>query len=573
MSELISDCIGPFVLEALGQSYVCNHVNISFAINKITTASVVIGVGKGLVNTDVDQKVDDLLQEVNIRQQGKGDDLFVPCDIYEVNDASGARTLVFHGIIVSGSVMLKTAGSALKSIKFDCMAEVARLGAKPLAEYQHTCGSYLINNILGERGYYQPIERADGFSVQGRQDIQALVQRFETGLNGKDIATKLSTLADAVILTQTFALDSIDVAEEKKEEQQKQRKEEVQKLVGNYFKVKDYIFCDYVLNESVLLNQETDKWLNVNLCEELVESLSSTSIFEAFLQILPSTSYMLNLVPRFGDGFKMEIKPSDAWNVTNPIKVSWRMVSEINTVYQPVAHLNDPNVFVVNYSDAIAMQNGDNSGNVPESTMNGVYTPDKDLQEYCLQYFNEVNGNLDEAAKNAAMAAVMGKDKQYKVKVYPAPEWLNYAYRSKTDLIKSSYEFHTSKTEGDIPVRANVVDRAAAERIACEIAKALFVHLHGFADTATVQLIPALRFGRSGVGTLENRLGDAMDIEDQSDESKPLNIRGILTALTFQYYSGQSGSASYTATLSRVRPLNKDEERIECPLYKKVNKR
>ena len=568
MSELQSDNIGPFILEALGKSYVCNHVVISFAINKLSTASVVIGVGKGLADLSVDQQVDDLLKEVNDRQQGKGDDLFVPCDIYEVNDNSGAKQLVFRGIIVSGSVMMKTAGSSLKSVKFDCMVNAARLGTKPLAEYQQTCGSYLINNLLGERGYYQPAERADGFSIQGKQDVQALVQRFAEGLNNKDIATKIATLVDAVILTQSFAMDSLDIVEEKEEERdekwKRQWRENANKVVGNYFKVLDYIFCDYVLDDSVVKNQETDKWLNESLCEDLVDSLGSTSIFDALLQTLPSTSYMLNLV---------EIKPSEAWDVKNPIKVDWRMVSEINTMYQPVSHLNDPNVFVVNYSDAMAMQNGSNEGNVPETTMNGVYTPDPDLQEYCLQYFNERNGRLDQAAKNAAMEVVMSQDKKYKVKVYPAPEWLNYAYRSKVDLIKSSYEFHTSKNEGDIPVRANVVDRSAAEEIACAIAKALYVHLHGFADSATVQLLPSLRFGRMGIGTLENRLGDAMDIEDPSDTAKSLNIRGILTALTFQYYSGQSGSASYTVTLSRVRPLNKDEERISCPLYKKVQRR
>lgn len=571
MSEITTDRVGPFILEALGKSYVCNHVNISFAVNKITTASVVIGVGKGLADLTVDQQVEELLQEVNTRQQGKGDDMFVPCDIYEVVEYSGAKTLVFRGIIVSGSVMLKTAGSALKSVKFDCMANVARLGSKPLAEYQNTCGSYLINNILGSRGYYRPVERADGYSTQNERDSQALVARFSDGLAHKDIATKVATLIDAVILTNCFAIDSIDIAEEK--EKDKKSEDKLGKLVGNYFKVKDYLFCDYVLDESAILNSETDTKFNESLCEDLLDSLGSTSIFEALLQILPSTSYMLNIVPRFGGDFKMEIKPSEAWDVKDPIKVSWKMVSEINTMYQPVAHLNDPNVFVVNYSDALAMQNGTTSGEMAESTMNGVYTPDKDLQEYCLQQFNERNGKLDEAAKNAAMAAVLSKDKQYKVKIYPAPEWLNYAYLSNADLIQSSYELHTPKNENDIPERAREVNRNAAEDVACNIAKALYVHLHGFSDSATVQLLPSLRFGRSGLGTLENRLGDAMDIEDASDTAKSLNIRGILTALTFQYYSGQAGSASYTVTLSRVRPLDKDEPRISCPLYKKVNSR
>lgn len=572
MSELNTDSIGPFILSALGKTYVCNHVSISFAINRISTASVVIGVGKGLGDLEVDQQVDDLLQEVNARQQGKGDEQVVPCDIYEVLTATNATQLVFRGIIVSGAIMLKTAGSSLKSVKFDCMTNVARLGISPLASYQNTAGSYLINHIMGQHGYYQPVMRADGFTVQGKVDVKALVTRFQSGLQDKDIATRISTLVDAVILMNNFAVDSIDIAEEKEKQKENQTKDQLKPLVGNYFGIKDYLFCDYKLNKDVILNEETDMWLSKSLCEDFLESLETTSIFESIIQTLPSTSYMLNLVPRFGGDFKMEIKPSEAWNVSDPIKVDWRMVSEINTTYQPAAHLNDPNVFVVNYSDALNMQNGSNDGNAFSSTMNGVYTPDPDLQEYCLQWLNEQNRRLDAAAKNAAMAAVTDKEKRYKVKIYPAPEWLNYAYTSQVDLLKSTYELRTRLNEGDTAdIKEEDVDRTAAQEVANNIAKALFVHLHGFSDSATVQLLPSLRFGRSGLGTLENRLGDAMDIEDSSDTAKSLNIRGILTALTFQYYSGQAGSASYTVTLSRVRPLDKDEPRIACPLYKKVN--
>ena len=68
-----------------------------------------------------------------------------------------------------------------------------------------------------------------------------------------------------------------------------------------------------------------------------------------------------------------------------------------------------------------------------------------------------------------------------------------------------------------------------------------------------------MRFGlNSDIGCLEDHIGSIVDI---------YGYRGMLQTVRYNYSSGKTTTGSYSITLSRVRRIDKNEEKIPCPLY------
>ena len=84
---------------------------------------------------------------------------------------------------------------------------------------------------------------------------------------------------------------------------------------------------------------------------------------------------MLDLLPRWdgeeNEDFRMEIRPSEAWNPSDPLTLKESDIIEIDSNYNPIACLNTPEVFIVNFSDAVEFA----MDNMPQGRigLNGVY--------------------------------------------------------------------------------------------------------------------------------------------------------------------------------------------------------
>jgi hypothetical protein len=112
-----------------------------------------------------------------------------------------------------------------------------------------------------------------------------------------------------------------------------------------------------------------------------------------------------------------------------------------------------------------------------------------------------------------------------------------------------------------------VRDYNAGREIADLIAKALYAHMHGASATAQIELLPDMRFGLKDDVFLEDYIGELINIIPTAKEDQQLAIRGMLEGIQFDYTAGQSSSCRYTIMLSRVRPYDKNEKAIKCPIY------
>ena len=165
----------------------------------------------------------------------------------------------------------------------------------------------------------------------------------------------------------------------------------------------------------------------------------------------------------------------------------------------------------------------------------------------------------------------------FKARFYSAPQWLYSAFfnigveqttkQRKAASAKELPELHTTTNDyKEAEELLPKIDKEKIRKLSDDLAKTLFNHIFGAGDTAVVTLLPTHRFKN-----LENRLGDVVDITFKNPTfftSSPLNLRGMLTGIVYEYTSGMAGYSRYRIRLSRVRPLDTDEDSIECPLYR-----
>jgi hypothetical protein len=281
------------------------------------------------------------------------------------------------------------------------------------------------------------------------------------------------------------------------------------------------------------------------------------------------TDVMLNLVPHFvlggsADDFRMELRPSEAWNAVNIITIPDTKVISCNTALNHLEHLSDPQALVVNYCEGVGSADpSEQSGKV--GNCYGVYSPVKKIEQWARRRYADASNDPE---KQTSIDAI--QKEMYKVRLYPAPQWMNWSYLSADPAGKAEDEkigendpANDNKAKAGSTTASEENNRIAAV-LADQIAKALYVHLHGSSDLATFELTPDLRFGLSKYGCLENHIGSIVDI---------YGYRGMLQTVRYTYNSGKTTTGSYAITLSRVRRINPNEEKIECPLYTKIAKR
>lgn len=568
MQQLYTAAIGTIIFRAnLGQShkeYVCSALSMNMRLNALPTASVVIGCGKsirdGNQSSAVDNSAEDILNYVT-QSVSKGTN-FIDCEIYEVyNDE---YDIIFKGCIIAASLVYKTGSTTIRAVRLECMNAACRLYCQPFSAYTNKCSADIVNTILSEiPDTDDNIANIDKYNMVRLSSLDPLdiCTELDNRLDHKDIATKIAYLVDAMAVLTQHTVNEINIASVD---------------LGNVLHISDYIKSDYKLNYSKLaLNNQTDFDFNMALCARLLGSLQVGSVMDSLLGAISSTDYLLTLVPTWADqGFTMLLKPSMAWESGISSTIYFSDIAEMNSSYAPLAHINDPEVFAVDFTPAIEFDDVDAMKGSPGSSMIGVYSTVPQFKEWASLRFSD---SSIEYQKRIELTKNM---MHYKWREFPAPVWMknsiivtdaddldnkgNKKDKQKDHIINRRTWKRESKRNKLDPV---VRDYNAGYNIADRIAQALYAHLHGASATAQVTLLPDMRFGFQDGVVLEQHIGELINVLPREASDKQLAMRGMIEGIQFEYNAGQSASCKYSMTLSRVRPYNPNEKAVPCPVY------
>ena len=414
MSEpvhLNSAKVGVIVFTANNKDYICSAFNMSMILNQIPTASVMIGCGYPIKNEakKQDNNAEDLYKVVQ-RNTSYEEASFIPCTVKEV--LPGKEIKVFVGVIVAASLVYKTSGMTVRAIRLDLMHPACQLQAQPITAYRNVCGSYIVKAMRRQVALAESlaaIVASTGMTRDPNKTWDMISGVLNKTIMQKDIVTRIACIIDAFILVASRMSDKTNPLSKAD--------------LGNIVGIKKYLRSAYTLDRENLkvANKITDEFFNKELGTFLIASVANSSIFESILTIIQSTEFMLMLAPRFADE-QLEIMPSKAWGASGKItQLSTADISSINSVFQPLRHINDPDTFIVTFRDAISMTG--NAGHVgdPGGDVVGAYSS---VPEVAEMFANRFNNQLSPASTEKLLKSMS----KYKWKVATAPQWLYSAF-------------------------------------------------------------------------------------------------------------------------------------------------
>lgn len=575
------------------KSYVCSSLSLNMRLNTLPIASVVVGGGTSIRNghkDHSDNNAENILEYV-MNARNNTPDSFINCSIVEVIKANGvsSETVLFKGCIVAASLVYKTGSTTMRAVRVECMNEACKLYAQPLSAYNNTVGSYIVDALTAKAGRNRMPTAKESVTTYGMNTVGALTTSYVRQITKeltqhKDIATKIAFLADAITLLSTKVVNTV-------------KPEEILRILrGGILKINKYIKSDYFINyqdltimdrneepgESAINNVTDDKFDN-SLCDQLLGSLRSSTVYDAILRTIMSTEFMLNLVPKWNaENHVVSIEPSHAWESKPAITISFSDIAEFNSTYKPFDHINDPEVLAANFSAAIPFAGSQGQDGTPSAIM-GAYSTNEEIAEWLKMRWSS------DASEDELRARLQGDTTYFKWFIYEAPSWLRTAFiipspvgKPKEDTNNAQSDIkdqrtnpkEESKTTQQVTNSETAIqyDFERARSIADKIAKALYTHICGESATAQLTLLPDMRFGGFGSDItdpvcIEDHIGEIMDILPSEDSDQHLAMRGMIESVQFNYSAGKAGSCSYTITLSRVRPLNQQADDVVCPLY------
>ena len=583
----------------LGMLYSCTSAEIVHTINDIPSANLIIGQGSPLSSSMstwyTNGNLSDLLNmstelrkvsERDVEQMDWGDGIdysaveaiyasggtrnlditwkkkempskLLRCSIYEADAKGTDLKAIFRGYIVNVLELSRAGDLSVRALRVQCMGIAAILHVAPLAGYRRTSGAAITNAAagLGEL----PTARAninigviDSKGALENTSDAAIANKFAQQLISSDILTRIAYIANTLVYMSEARAGN-------------QVYQELEEANDDLLHIRDCIFCQYMVSSAS--NETTQNYtLNANLsfnkflCGQLLQTLQSSSVLMSIGSVCTGTDVMMNMVPHFklggtADDFRMELKPSEAWDATDSITIPNTYVRSCNSTLNHLEHLNDPQVLIVNYSSGVGSTDPSQENGTPSSGCFGVYSPIEAVQKWAkIRY-----GIENKAEENRNM-----NQNVYRTRFYPAPKWLDWSYLSNMNTKASSLKQPAQVPANDDEAKAGKTtasqeNRKLASDQADAIAKALYAHLHGSSDVAAFDLTPDIRFGlNEDIGCLEDSIGRVVNIN---------GYRGMLQSVRYTYTSGKTTTGSYSITISRVRPYDEKEEPITCPLY------
>lgn len=549
--------IGTYSLHVGSNQYVCTSLSFSMAMDNIPSVRVTIGCGKSLKDAKGEMQDPENLLKTILAKHGAAYLDMLDCSIVESLkveslEAEKLTIPIFEGCIVAASPVYKAGAPTTRMISILVMNRACKLYTRPLSAYVSMNGSYLRASIVGNTRF--DIEAArlqakkDTALLTDRESINAMLNKLPASLEDAAVIDRVASIVDAIIDSESLS-DNVESSSQDA------------KASGSSG-ILNYMFGSAKLDLS-RTSTLTGSSFNIYIAQLLVHALANASVYDAIQSILVSTAVMLNIIPRWKhDDYKLELAPSSAWDPGTPISLKEEHIIGISTEYNPIANLNTPEGFIVNFSNVFQLQNA-KAGTEITAGCNGVFASNPEVMAY-LRFKAQGKTSASHADYESTL---------FRVGTYDAPSWLlPAALAEKSGKDKSTVETHkqstTSKQAEASTEQKDKLDRDRTIELADTIAKSLFTYIYGSQDKAVVTIYPSMRFGLSTGVCFEENLGNAIDIEFGKDN--PRNIRGILESIQYEYTAGESSSVSYTLTLKCVRPLDKNEKAIPCPLYTKT---
>jgi hypothetical protein len=536
--NLKGDAHGVIVIEAGDSSFVCTDLQMQIAMNEIPTAVVTVGCGNYIKTPGKKQNPEDLLSKVLSKQSAAYTEM-VDCDIYE-QSATGSQKKIFTGCIVTGTPIYKAGMPTLRAIRFYCMNRACKLMCRPMSEFVQLEGNILINYI-GTKTQFEPalaLSQASAFKA-GHVGAEYIFYEIAGSIRQGKLHERVSKIVDAIVSAGSYC-------------------DKVKNFTAIDNHVGDYITSEHGLNAGVLGDTTMDSF-NIELCKQLFELLLHGSVWESIKSLVTSENFMLQLTPQFGDDFKIKLEPSSAWVKQDPIKLTDAHVISIESKYNPIACINTPDAFVVNYAPAVSMLQNEQVKDYIGA--NGVFTINPELDTYLKNKFQSANPD----------PGALGT-KLLRAKTYNAPKWLLPAFADKAAQpgTPQSVADHDRKesSKDDDPPPMPVINKNEANLLANKIAQAIFTLIYGAQDSAVLTLMPNLRFCNDSEIKLEESIGKPVEVKITGADT--ISIRGTLTRIDYSYSATESSQIGYSIGLTRVRPLDKDDVSVECPLYVKM---
>lgn len=555
----------------------CTACMYQMAMNRIPVATVYVGMGSSLMWPD-SRRVgpETLLRAIEDRDSNELVHNMLLCELYEERTdnygVSGKDLLIFRGYIASATPVYQTspAGSSMQ-IQFSCFGLAAALMTSPVAAYTETYMGAVMERYTRSLPMSKDEAKSTGDLVIGfRYDLPQLMQTsFMSEARGTSIADRVARCVGAVRVGSAWLHQKHD----------KFKKDVVVSTVlGGTCRLK------LNANAGNGLADDCDEAFTEQLLSIFMMRMDQVNLWDTIQSTLTSDVFMLQLMPRWScdakNDFKIEIGPCTAWKPRRIITLAAGDIVSFKMQHTSFRSLNTPDVFFVNFSDPLACI----GSSAPELSFGilGVAARTKELQDKLR--IDAVHADLEELNKDTLNC---------RMKEVPAPQWLSCVAPNKTvmdpgkrDNTKSLSVEHTpSKVSQELngpdasgeqpalkkPTSPDNPRKATAWDAANTIARTLFLHYFMTGDEVTLELLPDVRFGlKKDKGIfLENSIGDTIEVDlTDSASGSGLKMRGVLESISYQYAAGQSSTATYTATLTRVRLLDANiPENEECPIY------
>lgn len=554
----------------------CTAIQYQMSMNSLPTAVVYVSMGNRLGNPGTGSSAADPAALVRALYDRDSKELvhnMLPCTLIEQGtDDSGfpADQIIFKGYIASAGPVYNTApGGSSMQMYFSCYGPAAALMTSPGGTYIETSMSVALERYDTNRPVSLDTARKSGNLYDGMQYTtdQLLEMPEMQQLKKATIVEKLAMCVAAVKRANAWLYDKSGEL------------------------TPDTDVLDAFGGETRLnidgkngLQDECDEAYTRQLLDLFMTRMASSGVMGC-IQTFPSEVFMLDYIPRWccdkGYDFKTELCPCTAWAPRRVIKLNASDITSFRMQHDSFSVLNTPDVVLVSFHELLAF---DNNLMTLDTGILGAAARTKSLQERlraaCL------GQNLAEINEDTAM---------YRVQEFSTPRWLgvigpneNVTEQNNRDNTKSLAVEHTpekttEETDGlaDFNNQPTLVKsgKGDAWSAADSIAETLFQRLYLAGDTATLEVLPSLRFGKykKALGIFfENSLGDTVEVDlsnavgDMADYSDII-VRGVLQSVSYQYAAGTASTAKYMITLSRVRLINDSNEQTTadsvCPIY------
>jgi len=548
--ELQTEDYGIFVLKVADDEYVCSSILLNYTINAIPSARVTIGFGAGIREPSRKQRPDKLLTKV-LAQRKQAYQNMLECEILERFD-DGREKSVFSGVIVTGTPVYNANDKfSSKMVSLLCLNKICRLYVSPLSAFVISHGSQVINHMAA-KGKILSAQNAQGDQAfELLVNVDTLVENVKQQNADGDVLSIVDGIFREYLAKSSYRANSTDT-----------------ELGTAGIKLSDYLFSRIKVNPEL---DKLEKSYYQQIGRLMASVLNNSTVYDTLQQVLITDNFMLNLVPRFDNkNFLVELVPSYMWAPRTTIELDRSKIITVSSTFNPIACLNTPQVLMVLFDPLV---NVGNQNTKQSAAYYGIHSSDADL----VAKLSTARGQGD--SLNTAVAK--GGD-FFRCSTLRAPEWLYPRYQQrdtnqsngddgsvseKIPTITRSEDKNADNAKNNKPDPQEQMQQLA---LADKVAQALYAHKYGRQDTASLKVPSRLRFGYNGSPCFEDNLGNAVDVKMEADGelSDAFNFRGILKAVSFSYVTGTQSNVEYTLDLICVRPLDNDEEKIDCVLYK-----